>query len=75
MSGLQYGFKQAGVNTLVMSLWKVDDEATKLLMTEFYKQLLNGETKRQAFDKAKETVRKDSRYSDPFYWAAFIMLD
>lgn len=75
VSGLQYGFKQAGVNTLVMSLWKVDDEATKLLMTDFYKHLLNGETKRQAFDQAVETVRKDSRYSNPYYWAAFIMLD
>ena len=75
VSGLQYGFKQAGVNTIVMSLWKVDDEATKILMTNFYKHLLNGETKRQAFDKARESLKKDPRYSNPYYWAAFIMLD
>lgn len=73
--GIQRAFKNAGVQTLVMSLWKVDDEATKLLMTEFYKRLLEGEHKRHAFDAAKETIRKDSRYSDPHYWAAFIMLD
>lgn len=73
--GIQRAFKNAGVQTLVMSLWKVDDEATRLLMTEFYKLLLAGETKRSAFDKAKEFLRKDSRYSNPHYWAAFIMLD
>ena len=73
--GIQRAFKNAGVQTLIMRLWKVDDEATKLLMTDFYKHLLTGNTKRQAFDKAKETIRKDPRYSVPHYWAAFIMLD
>ena len=73
--GIQRAFKNAGVQTLIMSLWKVDDDATKLLMTEFYGNLLAGESKRQAFEKAKETVRKDARYSNPHYWAAFIMLD
>ena len=73
--GIQRAFKNAGVQTLIMSLWKVDDEATRLLMTEFYKLLLKGETKRSALDKAKEILRKDSRYSNPRYWAAFIMLD
>ena len=68
-------FKNAGVQTLIMSLWKVDDEATKLLMTEFYKRLLAGETKLSAFDKAKESLRKDPQYSQPHYWAAFVMLD
>lgn len=73
--GIQRAFKNAGVQTLIMSFWKVDDEATKLLMTEFYKQLLAGETKLMAFDKAKESLRKDPRYSHPHYWAAFVMLD
>ena len=73
--GVQRAFKNAGVQTLIMSLWKVDDNATKLLMTSFYQHLLEGDAKRQAFDKAKAEVRKDSRYSNPHYWAAFIMLD
>ena len=34
--GLQRGFKQAGAGTLLMSCWKVDDQATRLLMTSFY---------------------------------------
>lgn len=35
--GLQRGFKKAGARTLMMSLWKVDDQATHLLMDEFYR--------------------------------------
>jgi CHAT domain-containing protein/tetratricopeptide (TPR) repeat protein len=43
--GLQRGFKKAGAQTLLMSLWKVDDTATQLLMTEFYRNLLSGQKK------------------------------
>lgn len=75
VAGLQYGFKQAGVNTIVMSLWKVDDEATRILMTEFYRNLLTGKSKHQSFEKARESLKSDSRYTNPYYWAAFIMLD
>ena len=34
--GLQRAFKKAGVNTIVMSLWKVSDHITQLMMTHFY---------------------------------------
>jgi len=71
--GLQRAFKNAGVKTVIMSLWKVNDEATALMMTEFYKNLLAGRSKRESFRLAQSAVR--GRYEDPFYWAAFIMLD
>ena len=76
--GLQRGFKKAGVNTILMSLWKVDDDATCLLMTEFYKHWIGeGNTKYNALQLAEESVRshKEMGWDDPEYWAAFIILD
>ena len=71
--GLQRGFKIAGVNTIIMSLWEVSDVATEVLMTKFYSLLTKGKSKREAFDAAVEAVKKE--YESPEYWAAFIMLD
>jgi CHAT domain-containing protein len=75
--GLQRGFKMAGVNSIIMSLWKVDDDATRLLMTEFYKHWMEGMSKHDALEKAKQAVRTsvEKDWSDPKYWAAFILLD
>ena len=71
--GLQRGFKRAGVNTIIMSLWKVNDEATAFLMQNFYVELLKGKSKREAFSFAQKETKKI--YKDPKFWAAFIMLD
>jgi len=75
IEGLQRAFKSAGVETLVMSLWKVDDKATEMLMEEFYKLLIKGYSKDDAFQSAKAKVRSKKSYSSPYYWASFIMLD
>ena len=56
--GLQRGFKKAGANTLLMSLWKVDDTATQLLMTRFYKNLLSGMGKYEALAAAQKYLRE-----------------
>lgn len=74
--GLQRGFKKAGADAIMMSLWKVSDKATERLMTTFYQNYLSGMSKHDAFSKAREEVRKISspRQTRPD-WAAFIMLD
>ena len=72
--GLQRAFKMAGVQTIIMSLWKVNDQATQLLMTEFYNNWISKQqSKREAFRDAQNTVR--TQYEEPEYWAGFIMLD
>lgn len=71
--GLQRAFKMAGVQTLVMSLWKVDDNATSLMMQTFYEHLFSGKSKREAFKLAQATVKE--KYPEPYYWASFIILD
>lgn len=75
--GLQRGFKKSGANTILMSLDKVDDEATQILMVEFYRNLLEGKSKRQSFKDAQRNLRQveNGKYDDPKYWASFIMLD
>lgn len=75
--GLQRGFKRAGVKSVLMSLWKVDDEATQILMVEFYKNLMNGKTKHQSLKDAQKYLRQvdNGKYDKPEYWASFILLD
>ncbi|MBR6016988.1 MAG: tetratricopeptide repeat protein [Paludibacteraceae bacterium] len=72
--GLQRAFKMAGAKTIIMSLWPVNDAATQLLMTEFYRNWIERrQSKRQAFRNAQNTVRE--RFEEPVYWAGFIILD
>ena len=68
--GLRRAFVLAGAQTLVMSLWKVPDEQTKELMVDFYKRLLSGKPRAEALREAQLTMKK--KYSDPYYWGAFI---
>lgn len=76
--GLQRGFKMASAKSILMSLWKVNDDATCLLMTEFYKNWIgDGKNKREALRLAQDSVRshKEKGWDAPKYWAAFILLD
>ena len=75
--GLQRGFKKAGAQTIMMSLWKVNDVTTGIMMESFYRNLTEGQSKRTAFLNAQNYLRRydGGRYGDPKYWAAFILLD
>jgi len=75
--GLQRGFKKAGANSILMSLWEVNDEATQILMTQFYKNLVSGQSKRQSLRSAQKYLREYNNgcFNEPKYWAAFILLD
>ena len=72
--GIQRGFKKAGAQALLMSLWKIDDRATNMMMTHFYEYLMEGKTRHQAFILSQECLRNEG-YSSPFYWASFVLLD
>lgn len=75
--GLQRSFKLAGASSLLMSLWKVDDNATRILMTEFYKNLVQGKSRHDALKDGQTALRltDDGKYDSPAYWAAFVLLD
>jgi Uncharacterized protein conserved in bacteria len=79
--GLQRAFKKAGVKSILMTLWKVDDDATQLFMTEFYRDYLKNNSKQHALKAAQEYLKHYTSdegeyvYSDPYYWAGFVLLD
>jgi len=79
--GLQRGFKKAGAKSILMSLWKVSDAATNMLMSEFYINLCNGKDKHESLRMAQKKVCEykdaDGNYifQDPYFWAGFVMLD
>lgn len=70
--GLQRAFKVAGAKTVVMSLWKVPDKETIELMNLFYSNWLGGMTKHEAFYEAQKEMNKNY---DPYYWAAFVLIE
>ncbi len=66
-------FLKIGVQTVVASLWQVEDEATSILMTEFYTNLKTM-SKSEALQKAKLKLIKNPKYAFPYFWAPFIMV-
>lgn len=73
---LSRAFNYAGIPSSVMSLWKVDDEATATIMTFFYDHLSKGETKDEALKNAKLDylkVTEDPLLRHPYYWAGFVL--
>jgi CHAT domain-containing protein/Tfp pilus assembly protein PilF len=70
--GLQRSFQTAGARAVLMSLWKVNDQATEKLMEEFYATWQTGISKRKAFKQAQRALRKS--HPHPYYWGAFVMM-
>ena len=70
--GLQRAFLVAGAKTLIMSMFKVDDEATQELILNFYRKWLTTSNLRQSFIDAKKELRV--KYPEPIYWGAFMMI-
>jgi CHAT domain-containing protein len=69
--GLRRAFVLAGARSVLMSLWKVDDEETLKLMLSFYQAVLRGESKSEALRAAQLDSIRQGR--EPYYWAAWIL--
>ena len=72
--GLQRGFKNAGVHTLMMSTKKVYDQTTADMMVNFYRHIAEGMGTREALVTAQKELRA-AGFTDAKYWATFILLD
>jgi len=72
--GLQRAFRIAGAEQLMMSLWKVDDNATKELMINFYDNWIEKHMSPvKAFRAAQLAVK--AKFPEPYYWGAFVMVE
>ncbi|HEX8108559.1 MAG TPA: CHAT domain-containing protein [Kofleriaceae bacterium] len=70
--GLRRAVMIAGAETLVTSLWKVDDRATRELMRRYYESLLAGHGRVEAMRETADWMRR--RRKHPYYWASFIVV-
>lgn len=69
---------QAGARSTLATLWSVADRSTAQLMTEFYRQLaetnVTRANKAETLRQAQLALIKDKRFSDPHFWAPFILI-
>lgn len=70
--GLQRAFKIAGAQSILISLWKVSDDATQKLMVAFYDNWVKTGNKREAFKLAQKTLKAE--FPEPYKWGAFVMI-
>src|SRR6185503_11381279 len=72
---LAYGFHRAGARSVLMSLWDVDDRATAAVMAAMYRRMLGprGLSVSAALRAAQTEVRRDARWSSPYFWARFVI--
>ncbi|MFH0800776.1 MAG: CHAT domain-containing tetratricopeptide repeat protein [bacterium] len=73
MVGFSTALFYAGTSSVCLSLWSVPSRETKEIMVEFYRELASGKSnKAEALQNAQlSLIRKDKKYANPFYWAAF----
>ena len=73
MYGLRRALVIAGAESLVMTLWQVDDIATKELMAGYYTKLRAGKPRSSGLREMQLEIQSRDKYAHPFYWASFIL--
>ena len=74
--GLSRALAYAGARRMIVSLWKVSDASTSIMMQAFYETLLGHGGTQPAGDlrSAKLKMIESGKYTEPYYWAPFIMI-
>jgi CHAT domain-containing protein len=71
ISSMAEAFSIAGSPTVVASLWRVSDSATRALMVAFYRNLKSGMSRGRALQQAELGLLRSKDHAHPFYWAPF----
>ena len=70
---LARAFAQAGAASTLTTLWKVDDEATKELIIDFFNGLQAGSSRAEAVAQAQATAFSSAKFAHPYYWSALTL--
>lgn len=73
--GLRRAFQEAGVRSVISSLWEVSDAGTQALMTSLHGKLLGGKPVHQALRESQLAMVKSSQWNHPYIWSAFMMVE
>jgi tetratricopeptide (TPR) repeat protein len=71
--GLPYALYVAGNKNTLLTLWTISDRATTKFITSFFKKLKAGMGQIEALTATKREFLKDKDFSEPLYWAAFVL--
>lgn len=72
--GIARAFLGAGARSVLVSLWAIDDEATKEFMQFFYRHLRDGYSASVALNQAMKCLRNSEKFSAVKYWAPFVLI-
>ncbi|MEY5049042.1 MAG: hypothetical protein RLZZ175_2401, partial [Bacteroidota bacterium] len=73
--GLPRAIMEAGAESVLMSMWNVDDIGTMEYMKRFYTFRSKGLTNRESYQKTVLSLKNDPEFNYPYYWASFILID
>ncbi|WP_233258782.1 CHAT domain-containing protein [[Phormidium] sp. ETS-05] len=66
---------RSGARITLATLWQVNDESTAVFMSEFYRQLSQGQiTKAEALRQAQLSLLQNPKYQNPYFWAPFVLV-
>jgi CHAT domain-containing protein len=66
---------KAGARSALATLWHINDQASSLLVAEFYRQVGQpGVSKAEALRRAQMRMLTDLRYRHPGYWSPFLVI-
>lgn len=75
MVGIARAFLGAGARSVLASLWKIDDAATRKFMEIFYKQLVQEkQSASKSLNQAMKQMRESGDFNDVRLWAPFVLL-
>lgn len=74
VGSLASAFRVAGANTILASLWKAHDEATKIMMQSFYENLKLGYNKGESLRRAELKLKENPKYGHPLFWSLFSLI-